>query len=416
MDVEKKVMGLVDREKEFMLRVLGELVSIPTVNPPGKSYSDMASYLERLLGGIGASVRVVEVPKRVLEERIPEYSDNPRYIVIAKIGSGRPVLHFNGHYDVVPAGRGWSSDPFKIRVEGDVVYGRGVVDMKGGIASSITALRVLSGLEARLRGSLEFSFTPDEETGGETGVLYMLEEKLVDPDYVVVPEASGSGNVWIGNKGALWLDVEVHGRQAHGSTPWLGANAFEGLVEIAGRIMRELKPRVESRKSKYDYGDPRAARPVMTVGGEVRGGVKINVVPGYFSFSIDRRLIPEENLDEAEREILDYISDASKSLEAKGLRVEVRVRSRFEATVTSPESRLVKVASAAIEKVVGLKPRVTVCPGGLDTRYFQVRGIDAITYGPGDAAYAHMVDERNSITELVNVAKAYSLLSVRILS
>lgn len=414
-NVKDKLVGLAESEKGFMLDVLRRLVSIPTVNPPGESYGDMASYLEGLLSGVGASVRVVEVPRRVLEERIPAYADKPRYIVVARVGSGGPVLHFNSHYDVVPAGRGWSSDPFRLRVEGDLVYGRGVVDMKGGMASSITAFKILVDSGLVKEGSLELSFTPDEETGGETGVLYMLEEGLTSPDYVVVPEASGSTNIWIGNKGALWLDVEVHGKQAHGSTPWLGVNAFEGMVELAWGLVRELKPRIESRKSQYDYGDPRAARPVLTVGGEVEGGVKVNVVPGYYSFSLDRRLIPEEDLGEAEEEILDYISESAKALEEKGLRVEVRVRSRFEATVTNPDSRLVKEAVHSVRTALGVEPSVTVCPGGLDTRYFQARGVQAITYGPGDSSYAHASNERNSIKELIATTKVYSLLAAGLL-
>lgn len=415
--MEESILHAVDAKgKDRLLDMLSRLVEVPTVNPPGEGYGRMVEVLRELLKDTGFDVRVMEVPRNILEEHIREYADHPRYIVVARAGSGSPVLHFNGHYDVVPEGQGWTRPAFKLTIDGDTVYGRGVVDMKGGLASMMMAAEAAVEVGLPGNGSLELSFTPDEETGGETGVAYMVESGIVNPDHVVVAEASGSKNVWIGNKGALWADVEIVGRQAHGSTPWFGANAFEGMVKVAGAISDDVGHLLGSRSSNYPFADPREAKPTMTIGGEVHGGAKVNMVPGYYRFSIDRRLLPEEKPEHVEEELERMISRASEGLSRMGLEARLRIVSSFEATVTSSDSVLVTELSQAIIRAVGERPSLTVCPGGLDTRYFQLHGVQAVTYGPGDSSHAHAADERNNVQEMLSVARAYGVLMARLLS
>ncbi len=405
---------VVDGLRDWSVDVLSRLIEVPTVNPPGENYDRMAEVLEKILSEHGIEVKVHEVPRSIVEKYYPEHADKPRYIVIARLREGRgPVLHFNGHYDVVPAGSGWSTDPFKPVVKDGRLYGRGASDMKGGIASIIVALRAMAEKGVPGSGVVEASFTPDEETGGETGVGYMLEAGLVKPDYAVVAEPSTPTNIWYGNKGAVWALVEVYGKQAHGSTPWHGVNAFEHMVELAYLMVRELKPRIESRRSRYDYEEPEGAKATITIGGEVRGGAKVNIVPGYYAFSIDRRVIPEEDVEEAAREIIEFVEEAKKRI--PGLNARVRILSKFPATVTDPHSRLVEALAESVKEVIGVEPRRTVCIGGLDTRYFQERGIEAATYGPGEGSVAHMADEYIEIENVVKVAKVYVVLASKLL-
>jgi len=397
----------VDRLKDFAARVLEELISIPTVNPPGERYEDMANYLSDLLKGMGFDVRVLRVPRDYVAKHYPEYADYPRFNVVARLGSGeRPILHFNGHYDVVPPGSGWSSDPFKPKFSEGKVYGRGASDMKGGIASILLMAKALSETGLNLRGTIELSFTPDEEIGGNTGVGYLLEEGVVKPDYAIVAEPSGLDAIWIGNKGLVWLLVEVFGRQAHGSTPWRGVNAFEHMVYLASRILNELKPKIESRLSRYEYDEVEGRKATINLGGEVRGSTKVNIVPGYYAFSIDRRVLPEESVEDAEREIVEFV-EMVKS-ERPGLNARVKVLSKSEPAVIDPNHPFVETLAKSIEEVVGVKPRRTVCMGGLDTRYFQVKGIPSATYGPGLSSLAHAPDEYVELDHVVAAAKVYS--------
>ncbi|HIQ04033.1 MAG TPA: ArgE/DapE family deacylase [Desulfurococcales archaeon] len=409
--VDKRIEEL----RDFTVKTLCDLISYPTVNPPGDKYREITEYLTSVLKELGLDVRVFEVPKHIVAKYYPDYADYPRYNIIARVSKGSgPVIHFNGHYDVVPAGSGWTMNPYKPVVRDGRVYGRGASDMKGGIATIITMAKAIVESDIEFNGTIELSFTPDEETGGQTGVGYIVEQGIVKPDYAIVAEPSSLNMIWIGNKGAVWLLVEVFGKQAHGSTPWRGINAFEMMVKLAYRIIYELKPKIELKKSKYEYDEPEGAKATITIGGEVRGGAKVNIVPGYYAFTIDRRVIPEETVDEAEREILNFIDKVRRDIPE--LNVKTRVLAKFDATVTDPTTPLVQTAIKSAEEVLKTKPRVTVCIGGLDTRYFQTRGIQAITYGPGIPAVAHTSDEYIHIDDMVAMAKIYSRIVLSLLA
>ena len=222
---------------------------------------------------------------------------------------------------------------------------------------------------------------------------------------MVIAEPTGLNTIWIGHKGTLWLDIEVFGRQAHGSTPWKGVNAFEKMVELAYKMIHELKPKIELKKSKYDYEDPKGARATINIGGEVKGGVKTNIVPGYYSFSIDRRIILEETVEEAEREIVDFIERVKRSIPE--LNIKIRVKSKSNAVVTSPNSPLVKTLMQSIREVLNINPKPVLCVGGLDMGYFILKGYQTVTYGPGDPDVAHMADEHICLDDIYNVAKVY---------
>ena len=406
-----RVYEKIDALREKAVDILAKLVSIPTVNPPGENYEEITGLISDILQDHGIATEKHRVPKQVVEKYYPEHADYPRIILVARIpGETGKTLHLNGHYDVVPAGMGWTHPPFEPRIAGGRLYGRGASDMKGGLASIILALIAVAEAGWTPPVGLEASFTPDEETGGETGVYYMLEAGIAKPDYAVVAEPSGINRIWVGNKGAVWAKIKVYGKQAHASTPWEGVNAFEKAVDLVQLMRRELVPRIEAKKSSYDYGDPRAAKATINIGGEA--GVvdgKTNTVPGLFYFTVDRRVIPEETADEAAEELKSFVERASERI--PGLRAEVEIVSKFDAAVTDPGTPFVQKAVRAVEAVTGVKPATTICIGGLDTRYFQVRGIPAVTYGPGEDSVAHKADEYIVLDNIPVAAKVYATLA-----
>ena len=128
----------VESYRDFAVRFLGEIVSIPTVSPWGEGYEEFARVSKELLESVGVSVEIHRVPQEYVDPRVPpEGRGRARYIVLARIGNrDNVILHFNGHYDVVPGGPGWSvTEPFKPRIVDGKLYGRGTTDMKGGIAA-----------------------------------------------------------------------------------------------------------------------------------------------------------------------------------------------------------------------------------------------------------------------------------------
>ncbi len=409
-----KVRRSLDGNLDWAVKLLCDLISVPTVVPPGEKYEELVSLARDVLRELGLGVEVHRVPKEVVAKKLPGMEEYPRLILLARLGSGRPILHFNGHYDVVPPGSGWRRNPFKPVVEGGRVYGRGASDMKGGIACFIYAVKSLldAGWQPE-HGSIELSLTPDEEVGGATGVGYMLEAGLSKPDYVVVAEPTGPARVWIGNKGNVWLRVRVYGKQAHASTPWLGRNAFEDAAYIAYKLSTSYREMISTRLSKLPYEDPREARPTLTLGGEVAGGGgKINVIPGYFEFTVDRRTIPEEDPRQVEAELRGFIEAVAQEI---GARVDVVTVAVGEAAYTSPDSELVRAVVEEAEKVLGRKPKTVVCAGGLDTRYYQARGIQAVTYGPGSPEQAHVPDESIEVAAIREVGEVYARLMLRLL-
>jgi len=385
-------------------KVLMDSIKYPTIL--GEAYHDIVKYYDEVLKEYGIDTVVHEVPRDYLRKNLPESMnpDKPRYILLAKVGYGDRVLQFNGHYDIVAPGCGWKvTDPFTPKRIDNKIYGRGASDMKGGIAAIIATLAYLASKEPPDH-VVEAAIVPDEEIGGITGTGYLVRELKSNPDWVIIAEPSGLDTIWIGHKGAVWAEVYVKGKQVHGSTPWKGVNAFEKMIYLAKYIIENIKPIIESRESTYDYGEPEAKKPTITLGGKLTAPGSINIVPGIVGFSIDRRLIVEENVEEAEKELINYIYKASKEVKAD---IELKIVSRLQPAFTDPNTELVRRVVESASIIIGTKPRKVVCMGGLDLHYYTEKGIYAISYGPGDPDQAHMADEYIEITSVHRAIDIY---------
>jgi hypothetical protein len=180
-------------------------------------------------------------------------------------GAGK-TIHFNAHYDVVPVSGTWRhGDPFSGAVEKGVIYGRGTADMKGSIASLLTALDALRATRIRPRMNVEVSFTADEETDSFLGARWVVDEAPIRPDYAIVMEGAEGNQVCCGHNGTLWLEVTVHGRAAHGSTPQEGVNALEKMAALVLEL--EVYKRKIARTDLRDAGGQDDAPDHKRVGG-----------------------------------------------------------------------------------------------------------------------------------------------------
>ena len=381
---------------EQAINVLMDLIRIETVAPPGENYLELVTHLDKLLTNYGLGTRIIEVPKSIVREYYPEYADYPRYILLAELCNTRgKKIHFNAHYDVVPGGSGWLiTEPFKPVFINGRVYGRGASDDKGGVAALVLLAKRL-GESRDFHGCVEFSFTPDEELGGATGIGYLINQ-IPKPDYAIVAEPTGLDTVWIGSMGVLQLDVVVRGIPSHASQPWYGINAFEDGVRIAHSLIEGLKSRIEDRQ----FMSERAA---ITLGGSVRGGYMRNFVPDYFQFSIDRRVLPSEDYETALNELINYIYGLRSSIKST---VDVYVINKIEPALNAASTLLDKLMNA-ISNVLHVNPRVSISRTPVDTRYFQRAGIDSLTYGPGNISSAHGADEYIEVNDVVKSVDVY---------
>jgi succinyl-diaminopimelate desuccinylase len=402
--------SLVEDALNYAVQVLSRLIAIPTVSPAGEHYGEAAELLARELEGLGFNVEVLRVPAEYQSSKCPGAGGNPRFIVFAKLGDGGRRLHFNGHYDVVPGGSGWTvTDPFKPVIREGRLYGRGATDMKGGIAASLGAFKLLRSIGYEPKLTLEAGFVPDEEIGGKCGSGYLIEHLGGAPDYVMIPEPSGLKAPWHGHRGILWATIKVKGLSAHASTPWLGRNAFLLASQVALELQRMISSIYPARRSKYRVEPVEASMPTAMIGGiaGVVGGGKTNQVPGEFMFTVDRRLIPEESVAYALEELRSMIAWATHLV---GADYELTVDYSAEPAINEP-GELYEALREAAEKTGVRIGEPVVCPGGLDMWYYTKAGSKALAYGP-EYRTAHAPDEHISLEELEKLIQVYANLVI----
>ncbi|MBE3134469.1 MAG: ArgE/DapE family deacylase, partial [Acidobacteria bacterium] len=299
----------VDELAEEMVEFLREIVRIPTENPPGANYPQCAAAIGRAMSDAGLAVQYVDVPAELLPRLAPHGMGLPRPSVIGRLEGGgkRPLLHFTGHYDVVPAGGGWSVDPYGGEIRGGKLYGRGACDQKSGIAAQIFALKALRKSGLPLAGTILSSATPDEETGGFAGLGYLVDRGILsreNTDFCVITECLDVDSICLGHRGTLWLELETRGRQSHGSMPSEGVNAIAKMLDLLEAVREEILPGLEGQ-SRHPIMPPACRKGSLSVT-MMEGGTKVNTLPASCRASLDWRLIPEQSV-RAARESLDLL-------------------------------------------------------------------------------------------------------------
>jgi succinyl-diaminopimelate desuccinylase len=423
---EAHVLDAVDALGAEMVAFTQELVRIPTVNPPGECYAQCASVIAAKLLDLGYAVETQPA------EGLPEHSAQyPRINVVASLepdanrvnaqspaGAKRaPTLHFNGHYDVVPPGSGWTVEPFGGELRDGRIYGRGTCDQKAGIAASIYAVEAISRAGIPLTGTVEQSATPDEESGGFAGVAYLCTTGRIATsrqNYVVITEPLDPERVCIGHRGVYWFELTTIGRIGHGSMPGLAVNAAEQMARLVQVFDTQLKPALAKRSSQAPVQPPQASQPSINLNsihaGQQPGGWQTPAVPDRCTAIFDRRFIHEEFFDEVRAEIVEL-------LEAQGVAYELRDLMRVDPLLGNPDGGLARTAATAIRDVQSVEPSFIVSPGTYDQKHVvRQAGIqECIAYGPGRLVLAHQPDEYVAVPDLIAATKVMALLTLRLL-
>ncbi len=387
------------------LKLLQELIAIPTVNPPGEHYEACAKFLAESLRALGLEVSVFRVPWSEQRKTQPNYKEYPRWNVVGRLHVGAAkTLHFNAHYDVVPVSGKWRFGPFEPKVKDGWIYGRGSADMKGSIASCLMAIETIVKGGHTPTVNVEVSFTADEETGGQLGAGWIVRKGHVNADYAVVMEGGRRNFVGLGHNGVLWLEGTIKGKAAHGAWPQKGLNAFEHLCAVSGELFA-LRDRVAKRQFKARGID--TMNPTFNIGGVFGGGsgAKVNTVSSEAKFTLDRRLVANETMREARSEIVAATKRAKKKVPK--LQLEYTTLFECDPCFSSSDIHLVKVADRVVRQVTGERAKYEICRGFTDLHYFMLEGgIDAIGYGPDGENY-HGIDERSPVSKIVRAAEVY---------
>ncbi len=417
--MEQTVLDRVESMAGELVEFTQELIRIPTVNPPGENYRACSELIGGRLRDFGYDVRYVEAEGR------PEHSAlYPRVNVIGALRNSpaRPLLHFNGHFDVVPVGDGWTVDPFAGIVKDGKIYGRGATDQKAGIAASIYAIEAIRRCGIRLRGTVEQSGTVDEESGGFAGMAYLAERGFVSrerTDFVIITEPLNVDRVCLGHRGVYWFEVRTLGRIAHGSMPFLGVSAISKMSDFIEAIERDLKPALSQRMSAMPVEPSEARHPSINInsisGGQPSGGLQTPCVADSCRAVFDRRFLLEEPISEVREEIREIL-DGLRGKDSD-FHYELTELMTVQPAMTDPQSKLVTRMAGAVRDVLGSAPPLIASPGTYDQKHVMRVGMvdQCIAYGPGILHLSHQPDEYCRVDHLVNAAKAMALGALRLL-
>ena len=394
-----------------MLTFARRFCSIATVNPPGERYAECAGFLAEKLRRLGMVTRVLQPPAAVQAKLLPGRDDYPRPSVLARwdVSAGR-TLHFTGHYDVVPVTAGWKTDPFRPVVTGDRLIARGADDMKCACTAAISAVEAIAAAGARPAWDIELSFTPDEETGGALGLGWLVKSGHVRPDAAVLCEGAGGYKLGYAHKGVLWLEVTVLGKPGHACRPAAGVNALEKACFLIARL-KTLEKAYAARPTAFRMDRPELKCPTLMIGGIAGGGGKVNTIPDRFSFTIDRRINPEESASDVRAEIMAVIRAAQR--QDPKLKVRVRTLLHVPPGWTDPAEPFCRLARGAVRAVIGRTPRLRMSPGFTDMHWLtRDAGTPTVLYGTTGGG-AHGDNEYTRIRSMAAAARVYAEIAMR---
>lgn len=411
----REVEGLADELVDFT----AELIRIPTVNPPGEHYRDAAELIGDRLSELQFEV---DYP---VAEASPEHSErHPRVNVVGlrRGAAERPLLHLNGHFDVVPPGEGWTLDPFGGEVRDGRLYGRGSADMKAGLAAAIYATEAIRRAGVRLAGSVEISGTVDEESGGFAGVAHLAEIGRIATDrtdYVIIPEPLDVDRVCVGHRGVYWFRVSARGHTAHGSMPFAGVSAIERMAVFLERLRTELGPVLEQTRTAMPIVPEEARRGTLNVnaihGGQAGEWPQTPCVADRCEAIFDRRFLIEEGLEATREQIRTLIAAIEAEEPRCGFELEELMV--VHPTLTPSGSPLVGSLESSIRAVLGREATRVASPGTYDHKHVaRIAGVEqCVAYGPGRLQQAHQPDEWCSVEEMLAATKVMALTLVDLL-
>jgi len=371
-------------DNKRLLDLASQLVRTQSENPPGKE-REIADLLEEKMAELGFKV-----------ERYDVKPGRPNLIGVRDFGSGRSLM-FDGHMDTVPAGNPdlWSVDPFSGEIVDGELYGRGSADMKASIAAWLSAVEAILKAGVELNGKILTCLVSDEEASG-LGTRDVL-SKGYRADMAVVGEPTGLA-LNIAHKGVIRWRLATFGRAAHASSPREGVNAIYKMAKACSRIQTYLGHL--GKRSHRLLG-----RPTIMIG-RISGGQKDNVVPDYCEVTVDRRMIPGEKPEEAEREFVQLLE--SMKQQDKEFKYEIERYVVLEPSEIQPEEQVVNIFSTSIHKVTGRKPVLQGFKATCEMTHLVNNRVPTVIFGAGKLSQAHTVDEHVDIEEIVTASKIYA--------
>jgi succinyl-diaminopimelate desuccinylase len=411
-DLDKQIAAEIDARRDELVAAARRLVAAASPNPPG-DVTEAAAVAHELLAAIdGVTIRHFESAPGIVN-------------LVAAIASGRPGrrLIFNGHLDTFPLGEdlGWTVPPLGGTLRDGRLYGRGVSDMKGGIAASLLAAGVLAVHREHWSGEIVITLAGDEETMGALGTRWLLEN---------VPEAKGDAMICgdvgsplvvrFGEKGLVWIEIDAEGQPAHGAHVHKGVNAIDRLraaldalkrlealpVATSPEVTRAIAEAAGISEPLSGTGEADTLQRLTVNIGTIAGGVSPNLVPARANAAADIRVpigITLEAVEDALHRELDGIAGVSW-----------RITRKYPPSVTLPDHEIVRATITAATAVLGRAPVANMRVGASDARLYRMFGVPSVVYGCTPFGMGG-ADEHVLVDELVAVAQVHALAALRFL-
>jgi succinyl-diaminopimelate desuccinylase len=405
-DLRKELNTKVEASLDHLIAVTQRLVAIASPNPPSDTF-EIGKVAEELLRAIpGIEVERIEPEPRVVS-------------LVGRIkgkGPGRRLI-FNGHLDTFPLmeNLAWTVPPLGGVLKDGKLYGRGVCDMKGGMACSLLAATLMAECRDQWNGEIVLTLAGDEENMGSLGTGWMLDR---------IPHAKGDANICgdvgspkvvrFGEKGLMWIEVEATGSPAHGAHVHRGTNAIDRLRKALDRVMEleelpfQAPPVVTQAIAKAKPiseplsgdGESRTLQRVTVNIGTIEGGTSPNLVPTHCIARGDIRLPVGITTDVLVAKLDEWLGPMEG--------VTWRAIRRFEPSFTPPDDEIVQRTAKVAHEVLGEQPAVNMRVGGSDSRWYRPAGVPTVVLGLTPFNMGGP-DEYVLVDELLAVARIHTL-------
>lgn len=311
--------------------------------------------------------------------------------LFATRGSGRPHFAFAGHLDVVPPGEGWSGDPFVPEIRGGLLYGRGAVDMKGGVAAFVTAAAEVGAH----KGTVSLLITGDEEgpaVHGTRAIMAWMAERGIIPDGILIGEPTSEARlgdiVKIGRRGTVNMWIDVPGLQGHVAYPHRAHNPIPGLARIVTAL----------EALELDTGTDTFQPSNLEVTAISTPTGATNIIPGSARAQLNIRF---NNLHGGDA-LIDLVRRVAEE-QAPGATVEAAISG--EAFLTPP-GPLYDMITAAIRDETGVAPELSTAGGTSDGR-FLIALCPVVDFGLPNGTM-HKLDEAAAVEDIRALARIYA--------
>jgi succinyl-diaminopimelate desuccinylase len=284
---------------------------------------------------------------------------------------------------------------------GEVVLGKGLSEQKAPLAAILAALESISASAVELTGQIVFLCCVCGETGRHDAIRSIIDETGVRAEMAVL---NGTGNsISLGNRGRVDVTVTVHGSPCHSSRPAQGCNAITGAIEVIRRLTELRMPAAH----------PHLGPATLTINRISSLPDTTHTVPARCDISIDRRLLPGESPESAVADIAAIaktVDGASDPASGKAWRVEVTQGPMMYPSLVSENSDVVRALAQAAQAALGAAPTLYYATNAFDQGFLNHIGIEACTYGPGEAKFAHTDLDMASVARTCDAAKVYAAL------